>query len=90
MKITLEKNGAVTIRFDGTLGFRQAFGLPKLINLFPNRAKVKLDFTHASWESDAAAAAVIPAVASTHRATVEVMGLEEARAPRHLRVVRAA
>jgi hypothetical protein len=90
MKITLEKNGSVTVKFTGALTLRQAIGMPKLIALFPSGTPLKLDFRAARWASPGAAAAVIPAIASVHRSNIEVTGLDEVRTPRHLRIVRAA
>ncbi|MBL8953456.1 MAG: hypothetical protein JNK82_21960 [Myxococcaceae bacterium] len=87
MKITLEKNGSVTVKFEGTLSVRQALGVSKVVTLFPRRTKMLLDFTDVQFESEGASALVIPSIASAHNPRVEVIGLEERRAERHLRLV---
>jgi hypothetical protein len=75
MKITRQQNGSCTVGFEGCFGIRQAIGLKQLLALFPQRAPVTLDFTRARWDDDVAVAALIPAIASLHRAALKIVGL---------------
>jgi hypothetical protein len=75
MKIIRNGNGAITVRFNGVFGIRQAILLPKLIALFPKKVAVTLDFSDAQCERESAFTALIPALASMRSRPLEVVGL---------------